>query len=120
MVQSQTIGDAPATVVADQREGRKPELTHDFNELVGHGTLRIGKVIVRRLGYPASAVGAQVSTDHGVVLGKLRREESPHQASAGKAVHHQNGRPLSVPADEYGVARNFDFGSFEWNFPRYI
>ena len=58
MVQSQAIGDASAAIVDDRREGRKPELPHDRNELIPHGALSIEKVVVLGLGYPAARVPA--------------------------------------------------------------
>ena len=50
--------------------------------------------------YSTAAVGAQVYTDHSVILGKLRSDESPHEAGAWEAVYQQNGRPLSIAAHE--------------------
>src|SRR5271156_2810229 len=72
-------------------------------------------MIVRGSGYSAAAVGAKVYADHGVIFGKLWREEPPHQACAREAVHHQNGRPVSVPAHENRVSCNLDFRSLEGN-----
>src|SRR5215469_17752353 len=59
IVQSQAVGDAPSAVVTDQREGWKAELVHHFDKFFSHCALRIRKMVVRRRGYPAAAVGPQ-------------------------------------------------------------
>src|SRR4029077_8341350 len=78
MIQGHTVGDAPSAIVTDQREDRKVEFDHDVNEFLCHGALGIRKVVVCGSGYSAAPVSAQVHANHSVILGKLRREESPH------------------------------------------
>src|SRR5260370_566912 len=95
MVQGHPVADASSAIVTNEREGWKAECDHHSNQFLGHGALGIRKVVVRRSWYPAAAVGAQVHADHGMVLCKPRRQESPHQASAREAVHQQMWRFLA-------------------------
>jgi hypothetical protein len=87
MIQGQAVCDASAAIMADQREGWKPEFGHHFDQLLCHGPLRIRKMVVRGCGYGASTVRAQVDANHRVIGSKLRGKESPHQARARKPVN---------------------------------
>jgi len=113
MVQSQTVGDSPSAIVADQREGRKAELDHQVDQLLRHRALRIRNVIIGGAGDTAAPVGSQIYTDHRVVLGEHGREEPPHQTRPRKAVDHENGRPAAVAPHEHHVARHVDAGGLE-------
>ena len=95
---------ASPAIVANQREGRKAEFDHHVNSSRAIARFELRKVVIRRIGCPAAPISAQVHADHRVVLGKLGREGSPHQARAGEAVHHQNGRSVSITAHDNRVS----------------
>src|ERR1700684_3521391 len=48
-----------------------------------------------------------------VVVGKLRRHISPHQAGPRKAMHHEHWRSLAVAPAKDGVATDFHFDWFK-------
>src|SRR5580658_4253731 len=100
MIQGHAVADASSAVVTDQREGRKSEIVHHFYQFLCHCALGIRKVIVGRSRDSAAAVGAKVYANYGVIVSKLGREKSPHQAGAGEAVHQENWRPTSVATNE--------------------
>src|SRR5258706_12347516 len=114
MVQGHPVADASAAIVANQREGRKAQLTHHVHQFLGHSALGIRQVVGGRSGYAAAAVGAQVYADHGMVLCKPRREDAPHQAGAREAMHQQNRWLRSIAAHEDRVAGNLNLCGGEW------
>jgi hypothetical protein len=73
MIERQAVGDAASASVADQREGWKAEVAHHLSQFLRHGSLGIRKMVVRRRGCPAAAVGAQVYADYRSSVGELRR-----------------------------------------------
>src|SRR5580698_9138242 len=48
-----------------------------------------------------------------VVVGKLRRYVSPHQAGPRKAMHHEHWRSLAVAPDKDSAATDFYFDRFK-------
>jgi hypothetical protein len=43
-----------------------------------------------------------------MILGKLERQQSPHQARAREAVHQQNSRSFSAATQKYCVSCDLD------------
>jgi hypothetical protein len=113
MVESEAIGDAPATVVSDEIEPGESKFIHDRNEFVRHRSLRIGVVILCGGWHAAAPIAPEIHTNHGVAVRKARCHVTPHQAGPRKAVHHEQRRSFSISSYENGVVAGLDFRRLE-------
>src|SRR5215469_6974232 len=58
-------------------------------------------------------IAAEIHAYDRVIVGKLRRHVSPHQAGPRKAVHHKNWRSLTIAPYKDNVVAYLDFGCLE-------
>jgi hypothetical protein len=113
VIQGHPIRHASATIVANQNETSESELVHHVHQFPGHRPLGVRKVVIRVSGYCASAVGAQVDANHGVISREFRREKPPHQARSREAVNHENWRAASISPQKDLVPADLDFSRLE-------
>ena len=92
MVEREPVRDAPAAVVADEREARVAERAHDRDHVGRHRALRVGRVQGIGRGLRRVAVAAQVGADDGAPARERGRDLVPHRVRLRIAVQQQERR----------------------------
>src|SRR5271165_6726271 len=87
--------------MASQTKLVEPELTHEFNLVRCHRTLRIGRMIhpSRRLG--GQSISPQIRGDNGEPLGQSRGNFAPHDVRLRGAVEKEKRRAIPTNDSVY-------------------
>ena len=106
MVEGQAVGDAGATIVADDREALVAERRHELDDLCRQ--LALGVALAARPAYRRlrGAVATQVRHHDAVGRGQGRCDLPPADVRLREAVQEQDRRPVAHRCDE--VARLAD------------
>jgi hypothetical protein len=84
------VGDAAASVVADDREALEPEPRHELDELGGHLALAVALTQRTPRRGAALSVALQVTDHDGVPLGEQRGHAMPAVVGLGESVQEQH------------------------------
>ena len=95
MVFGKPVRHPCAPIMTDQVKALVAQLGHDFHHVLRHGALGIIRMVGQAFGFGRAAVTAQIRTDHGVILGKLRRDLVPASHGLRIAVQQQHGLALT-------------------------
>src|SRR6516164_10811433 len=96
VIEGHPVRDAAAAVMPHQRKLPEPQMLHDFNLVLSHGTLRIGSVILAFRRLAAVAVAPKVRDHQSEVLGKIRRHLAPQHIRLRDAVQEQHRRTFTA------------------------
>src|SRR3712207_8033924 len=113
MVKRHAIGDATATIMPSDREARKSKPLHHGHHVLGHGPLRIWRMVRGGDRAAAAPVAAKVGADDRKVAGEQRRDAAPHQVYLRKAVQQEDRRTEAVRAHEDAGLPRLDLGGYE-------
>ena len=94
MIERETLSDAAAAVVADDREAVEAVVVHDLDHVERHRALRVVGVVLAVGRLAAVAVAAQVRHDHRVILARTAaRRCAMRRATAGAPWISRSGGP---------------------------
>jgi hypothetical protein len=113
MVQRRAIGHATPAIVPSEVKALKSEAFHDVDHVIGHASLRVGRVIDIRGWAAALPVATQVRAHNREVARERRRDLTPHQMRLREAVKQQHRRPSATMAHEDPRVSRIHDGSLE-------
>src|SRR5580704_10229662 len=79
----------------------EPELTHEFNLIRRHRTLRIGRMIYPSRRLCRQSISPQIRGDNGEPLGQMRGDFAPHDVRLWGAVEKEKRRAIPTNDSVY-------------------
>src|SRR6185436_16031642 len=96
MIERESMGDAPASIMSHQPERGETKTLHQFDLIQRHGSFRIRRMIGLVGGFAAIAISAQIGSDDGIGLREVRRNEPPGYMRQRCPMEKQKRRTLST------------------------
>ena len=113
MVETQPVQNPRAAVVPAGLKFFKPEVAHDLDLILRHGTERIGRMIGTAVRLGTVPIAAQIGKNDRKFLRQARRDLVPANMGEGIAVHEKQRRPVSPITQRDLCAAGLDAGLAE-------